>query len=82
MVDLETYKKIHSPSQPQQIKRTPLRSSSQNESLPLDMMSETPPADDTFLMCLPSTMKGFDMDSKAWSESTLVGKSPACVPSC
>ncbi|KAJ0163707.1 hypothetical protein CTA2_2540 [Colletotrichum tanaceti] len=66
MVDLETYKKMHPPPPTPQQQRPPQQSSNQKETLPLDMMSEIPPADDTFLMCLPSTMKGFDMDSKAW----------------
>ncbi|CCF36483.1 ATPase [Colletotrichum higginsianum] len=66
MVDLETYKKMHPTPQPPQPQQAPRKSSNQKEIPPLDLMSDIPPADDTFLMCLPSTMKGFDMDSKTW----------------
>ncbi|KDN68602.1 putative ATPase [Colletotrichum sublineola] len=75
MIDLETYNKMHPPSQPPQEPKSSRKPPNPNEILKVDMMSEKPPEDDNFLMCLPSTMKGFDMNTKTWSERTHLSKS-------
>nr|XP_036576490.1 ATPase [Colletotrichum truncatum]KAF6783246.1 ATPase [Colletotrichum truncatum] len=64
MVDMETYNKMHS-VQPQE-QRPPDRRHHEAERSPIDMSSETPPSEDGFLMCLPSTLRGFDMNKKEW----------------
>ncbi|KAK1994919.1 ATPase [Colletotrichum falcatum] len=66
MVDLETYNMMHPPSHPSKDPKSSRKPPGKNELVKIDMESEKPPAEDSFLMCLPSTMKGFDMNAKTW----------------
>ncbi|TDZ16895.1 ATPase family AAA domain-containing protein 3 [Colletotrichum orbiculare MAFF 240422] len=72
MVDMNMYKKMH-PAQ----NDNALEKASHNRGkhshvdssigeIDVNMTQDDPPSDDEFLMCLPSTVKGFDMKNKEW----------------
>ncbi|TDZ41317.1 hypothetical protein CTRI78_v009762 [Colletotrichum trifolii] len=72
MVDMNMYKKMH-PAQ----NENALEKASHNRGkrshvdpsigeIDVNMTQDDPPSDDEFLMCLPSTVKGFDMKNKEW----------------
>lgn len=64
MIDIATYKQMHPPDEdkaPQVYN---------NDELGLEIMSnDIAPQEDEFLLCLPETIPGFNMNKKEWSES-------------
>ena len=62
MIDYATYKKIHAGESKKNIQRP------RDDELDPEVMSrDTPPQDDGFLLCLPNTIPGFNMNKKEWS---------------
>lgn len=66
MVDMTTYKKLHSKDTH---KEPPYR----NDLGPDKMSQDNPQLEDGFYMTLPSEIVGFNMQTKEWSESVQLG---------
>jgi len=59
MIDAATYKDMH-PNDPN-------NSTKDRDDLGAEVMSrDEPPSEESFLLCLPKTIMGFDMDKKIW----------------
>jgi hypothetical protein len=67
MIDYATYKKIHA-ADSKKITQRP-----RDDDLKPEVMSrDKPPQDDGFLLCLPKTIPGFNMNKKEWSSFSLI----------
>jgi hypothetical protein len=63
MIDYATYKLMH----PHDPKKNP-QVVNEDDLGPDVMAHEEPPADDSFLLCLPNSIPGFNMNKKEWSK--------------
>lgn len=63
MIDIATYKQMHRNQD-----NEPEQHSSDREELPIKLLSEdNPMLGDTFFLCLPTSIAGFNMQTKEWS---------------
>ncbi|KAF6824088.1 P-loop containing nucleoside triphosphate hydrolase [Colletotrichum musicola] len=65
MVDMETYNKMHPESRPSK-NQEPGKLMSHWKAYPVVKMTDESLPGNYFLMCLPSTIPGFDMNEKEW----------------
>jgi len=63
MIDISTFKQMH----PSKDSKQDSRFASELELTPEEMSQERLPRDDSFVLCLPKTIPGFDMNKKEWS---------------
>lgn len=65
MVDYDTWTKMH----PEAVSHDfeDFQNLQRPEDTSIEVAEVSEPPDDEFIMCLPSKMKGFDMDRKQWS---------------
>jgi predicted DNA-binding protein (MmcQ/YjbR family) len=67
MIDYATYKKIHAGESKKSTQR------SHDDDLGPEVMSrDEPPQDAGFLLCLPKTIPGFNMNKKEWSSFYII----------
>lgn len=60
MIDIATYKQMHTADR----QENPSNKDALSEEI---MASDDPPRIDGFLLCLPTTIPGFNMNKKEWS---------------
>jgi hypothetical protein len=73
MVDIATFKQMHPPD-PQKAHQIPLR----DEIGSHVMDQDEPPPDDDFIMCLPTTIPGFNMQKKEWGNELILFAHERC----
>jgi hypothetical protein len=66
MIDLSTFQQMH----PSDLKKESRSARERERELTSKEMSQKePPRDDSFVLCLPKIIPGFDMNKKEWSMS-------------
>jgi hypothetical protein len=60
---MSTFKQMHPPKESKDETHFPTAL----ELTPVELSQEKVPRDDSFVLCLPKTIPGFDMNKKEWS---------------
>lgn len=70
MIDLSTFKQMHPQESKKESRSTRER---EIELTPKEMAQKDPPQGDSFVLCLPKVIPGFDMNKKEWSVCSCSG---------